>query len=465
MVPRNRRKIDFVDIDRFKPHLYADLYIPSWVNGYSLAMEFVHNWFLSKVPKGYFKVVHIGGKHILDDLRRFCYGDLIKREKPMVSFTGTVQADFDNDNVDLHMYGIDTYVRKTDYQRSFLKDPERGVYIGISPEQMLVDFAIRCKTSTRPQQMDLYKRLELACRIGCTETFDVDLDFHVPYNLMSNLARDIKYPIDDNGVILNPYKFLSYLNKYSQLPFMYKLRNINGKREFFIRMRDIPLYMDMKNKMSIDDGEQEGQLSTSFHIDLQISVRIPVPKFYIYYNEGKLINSIHTYDQKPDDIAVYSMKLFDIPEINKKGWVQLATTNYIPEEQERIVEKINIKELFDVAPDIHTNTSMNDIIEEARKLNYPVDNFIDIQVYTNDASANGKLDISIDWKNMEMIMPPKCKYRYFYIAVYVDKLYVNDRIVELGRIYDNRMKLSDKPNKDYFKDNKDSIIFEPNKEQ
>ena len=39
-----KRKVEIKDIDRFKPKLYADLYIPSWVNGYSVAMEYVYNW-------------------------------------------------------------------------------------------------------------------------------------------------------------------------------------------------------------------------------------------------------------------------------------------------------------------------------------------------------------------------------------------------------------------------------------
>ena len=31
-----RRQIKFVNIDRSRPLLYADLYIPSWVNVYSI---------------------------------------------------------------------------------------------------------------------------------------------------------------------------------------------------------------------------------------------------------------------------------------------------------------------------------------------------------------------------------------------------------------------------------------------
>lgn len=459
MPDRKVRKIEINEIDRFKPRLYADLFIPSWVNGYSIAMEFVHNWFMSRVPDKYFKTVHINGKHGFEDLRKFDYGDLTKRERPAVSFTGTVQADFDNENIDIHMVGIDAYIKRTKYQRSFLKDPKRGRYLGLVPEQILVNFAIRCKTDTRAQQMDLYKRLEIACRIGCTETFIVDLDYHVPYELMSRLAKDTGYLVDSNGVICEPYAFLKYLNSYSQIPFMYKLRYINGKREYFIRMHDIPLYMDMKDKMTIDDGEQDGQTSHSYSIDMNVSVRVPVPKFFIYYIEGRQYNTIAAVEPESTDISIYSMKVFDIPEVNEKGWVQYATSNYLAEKDEPVVKEIDITELFVAPVDSMEGTSLNDLINESLGYCLSPSRFIDVAVYTNDMNIEGKLPIRIDWETRKIYLPENTLNSYFYIAIYIDRLYMNDRIAEKNRIYDHRVVESKKNEIDVFKPSEDATGF------
>ena len=446
-----RRIINIRDIDRFKPRLYAGLYIPSWINGYSIAMEFVHNWFMSKVPKNYFKTVHIVGKHGFEDLRKFEVGDLTLRERPAVSFSGSVQADFDNEGLDIHMLGIDRYIMKTNYQRSFFKDPERGRYLGLIPEQIFVNFDIRCRTQTRAEQMDLYKRLEIACRIGCTETFDIDIDYHVPYELMTRMAKDVGFKVDENGTILHPYEFMTYLNKYSQIPFMYKLRYINGKREFYIRMRNVPLYMDMKNKMSIDDGEQDGQTMKSFHVEMSISVRVPVPKFYVYYQEGKLSNTIEAIEPDDNNINVYSMKVFDIPEVNSKGWVQYATSNYLAEKDQKEVTEIDISELFKAPVDVKVGTSLEDLINESISFHMSPSRFIDIAIYTNDMLIDGKLPIEIDWQNKTIHLQDGTLNSYFYISIYIDRLYINSRILEINHSYSNRVQLAEKPKIDHYK--------------
>lgn len=455
---RKVRKIDINSINRFKPKLYADLYIPSWVNGYSIATEFVYNWFLSKLPNNFFKTIHIAGKHGFDDFRRFEVGDFAKRERPAVSFNGQVQADFDDDYRDIHMVGIDRFIMRTDYQKSFFKDEVKGRFLGMVPEQILTNFEIRCKVSTRAQQMDLYKRLEIACRIGCTETFDTDLDYHVPYDLMIKMAKDTGFGVIDD-VIVDPYSFLRYLNSYSQIPFMYKLRYINGKREFFIRMRNIPIYMDMKNKMSIDDGEQDGQTSRSYHIEMSVSIKVPVPKFFVYYAEGKLVNSIEAVEPEDGDISIYSMKVFDIPEVNEKGWVQFATSNYLADKDQQEVKEIDISELFKAPIDTKINTSLDNLIQDSLDIYISPSRFIDIAIYTNDMMINSKIPIKIDWKNRKIILVDRTRNSYFYIAIYIDRLYMNERILEINRSYDNRVKIADKKYVDHYP--KETHRFEP----
>ena len=45
--------------------------IPSTVHGYSLAVEYMRHWIVDSYPKGFWKTVHVGGKHVYSDYRDF----------------------------------------------------------------------------------------------------------------------------------------------------------------------------------------------------------------------------------------------------------------------------------------------------------------------------------------------------------------------------------------------------------
>ena len=446
-----QRKIEIVNIDRFKPRLYADLFIPSWINGYSIAVEFAHNWFLSKFPQTYFKTVHIAGKSVFDDFRRFNFGDYAKREKPALLINGAIQYDFDTENTDIHQLGIDGYIKKTDYHRSFFKDPERKLYVGFVPEGMLVNFTTRCKFETRAQQLDAYKRMEIMFRIGCTETIDIDVDFHVPYELMHSLANDAGFKVNE-GYICEPYQFLEYLNKYSQLPMLYKLRYINGKHEFFMRMNNIPLHLDTRNKLEADDGEVEGHTSNNFHIDMNFAIRVLVPKFYIYYSEMKTVNDVVITDSE-NAIGIYSVRVFDIPELNDRGWVQFGTSNYAKDGDEKYVKEIDITQLFKGPVDAKVGISLDDLIEDSVKLGISPDSFIEINLYTNDLAVNsGKIPIKMDWENRKILLPDNVLNNYFYIVVYTERGYINSKIIDINNVYSNRVTTSRKHEVDRSED-------------
>ena len=443
-----REEIKFKSLDRFKPLLYADLFIPSWVNGYSIGVEFIYNWFLSKFPRNFFRTIHVASKAPYDDFRKFEVGDLTKREKPACAFSTSIQYDFNDNFLDLNYYGVDTYIKRSKWQRSFFKDPKRGFYIGYDMECMLLNFNIRTRLDTRAQQLDTYNRMRKVFRIGCTETVDLDMDIHLPYELMLQLAEAVGVPVDhDEKVIeqiLDPYGFTKYLNRHSTMPIMYKMRYINGKHEFFVRMRNLPVHLNLTNALDADDGEMEGQLATNFNIDMQIVMRLPVPNAFLFYDEGKYENTVHT--EPVDGIKVYSMRVFDIPEVNYKGWPIYGSVNYTSEKEGEVVKRINIRDAFKAPVTVKVGSDLDTLIEKSIKEYISPDSFIEVALYTNDMIDNegGRIPIKMDWKTREIVLPDKITNSYFYIAIYYDLGYINSKVADIIHADEGRVRPSNK---------------------
>ena len=129
------------------------------------------------------------------------------------------------------------------------------------------------------------------------------------------------------------------------------------------------------------------------------------------------------------------MRVFDIPEVNYKGWVMYGHSNYVADEDDNIVDTINIRELFTAPPNIDVGTSLNDLIDDSLNHFISPDLFIDIQVYTNDLAVNhgGQLPIKMNWQTREIILPENTINSYFYIAVYIDRLYVNNKVIDIDK--------------------------------
>ena len=66
--------LEIINVDRFRPTLKCDLFIPSYVQSLSVATEFVYSYVLGRFPKDFFETIHISGKEVLDDFRRFNKG-------------------------------------------------------------------------------------------------------------------------------------------------------------------------------------------------------------------------------------------------------------------------------------------------------------------------------------------------------------------------------------------------------
>ena len=153
--------------------LNRSICMPSMTQAYSLCIEYMKHWFYSKFEdKNFIKSEYIDGKYIYDDFRRLSKIELLKRQKPSLTIVPTVEWDYDNDKIDSYPYGLSLYTMTGKFKNAFFNDPVRDVYIGMNMETILMRFNFRVRVETRAQQMDLYKYMKMAHRVGYSDPKD-----------------------------------------------------------------------------------------------------------------------------------------------------------------------------------------------------------------------------------------------------------------------------------------------------
>ena len=96
---------DKYGIERIKK-LNGNLALPSYVHGYSLAIQYMYEWFKSKFDKDFFRGgIYIDGKNVLDDYNRlneYSMRNIVKGQNPRARMAPTVQYDYDREGLDLY---------------------------------------------------------------------------------------------------------------------------------------------------------------------------------------------------------------------------------------------------------------------------------------------------------------------------------------------------------------------------
>lgn len=407
--------------------LRSSLSIPSTMNSYSMVIEYMRNWFLMKFNRDFFKTVHIDGKHVLDDFRKLNKTEILKRPKPAVSIIPKMDMEWDRDGLDTYLYDKSQYIRKSKLESAFFKDIKRNMYLAINLEQIKMEFNFRIIVESRAQQIDLYKYMNMAFRIGATQDDFIDMDFHIPYSLMLQVAKDAGFEIV-NEKITNPIDFVTYLNDHSIIPVLYKYRTINGKSEFFLRFREMYVHISCLDRLSADDGEREGMLSSNYSIDFNVTIKMPSPKRYMYYSmeEHELVKGI----ESDKTIGLFNIRIPNIPETNDKGWQTLLTTECFEDDRSKPLSII-FKELLD-------NSDTGKVIENHINMKINPSIFIDFKLFNNGK----EIEYELCWETYTMTTKEILYDVVTNISIYVDLKYITNHIIQMNEMNESRMKKS-----------------------
>lgn len=404
--------------DTSKPdELYQTITTPSVINSYSIAMQYIKDWFFSKFDENYFKAKYIEQRHPLDDFRKLStINKGLKKLKPSVSIGSQISLDYTRDTIDLYQASPNDFLRRTKFNNAFFMDKQRNLNLSVMFEVLEINFNFKIRVGTRAQQIDLYKYLIIAFRFGATQGEELTMDCHIPYPIMIQIASDAGFEVKDDKVV-DIIGFMRYMNKHSVVPILYKYRTINGKDEYFMRVSNLYTHISCLDFPTVDDGEQNNQIYTNYMIEFNIILKIPSPQFYAYHS-NKIHDKIEgvTKRIKGDSVGLCNIKIPTIPEVDQHGWNQYLLTEYYSDEIEKCID-IDMKELFE-------NSDIFSAVKQSRDMYISPAVFINLIFFNNGDVVPYK----IDWETFKVTLLEPIYGHVVQISMYADIDYLKTTI-------------------------------------
>lgn len=412
-------------------NLHANLALPSYVHGYSLAIQYMHNWFKSKFPNDFFRGgIYIDGKNVLDDYKRlndYAMKNIVKGQNPRARIAPVVQYDYDREGLDVYLGSPNVYLRRSKFQDSFFKDPERDLFLGFVPRGLRMDFSFKVRLNSRSEQLDTYNMMELYFRNGSTQSEYISVDFHVPKHIVHHIAEKAGFEIVNDQVV-DVIDFINYLNRHSSLPFLFKMRSINQQSEYFIRVNNVYTHIAVRDKLQLDDGERDGKLDFNFHVEMAATLDIPIPHYYAFYSAEEMKSELIV-KETTDCVAVYSINIFDIPEEDEHGWQNISETSYQADKGET---EIDMSSIFS-----GDNLLTRAIAHELTNFVSPY-KFCNIKIFRQNDVARS-VDFDFDWETKVAKLHNPEDEGVLDLVIYCDMEYVNSLNIELGNYNKTRL--------------------------
>ena len=412
-----------IDVDYYKK-LKTNLLVPSVNQAYSTAIEWVSKWFYSKFKEGFFKQTFLDASHLMDQFRKLRRRDLLSITKPACVISVDLDTGYNRENLDLYNLGPTLMTNRTSYRDAFFIDRDKHLFVSMRMEMLMFRFNFRMKFATRAMQMDCAKMCQLAFRYNGSEKHYLDIDYDVPEELLLQIAEDTGAGINTCNKIHDMVAFVSYLNKHSHLPFLYKFNTAKGHMDCFLKVPNNVVNI-RTSSINIDNGSDHMMLKSDYEVSFSSEVRFPSIQFYSYYSflsreSKKCINRL---DSK--SFVVCISNLSKIPTKDEHGWQWSIQTEYTFDEKEDHTV-INFKDLIG---------DIRDVIDYTKSIAISPHVFLNLKLYNNFK----EIPIHIDWVHYKITLLNLIENDKVFIVVYMDNEYFNNQIVMLRNYDKNRI--------------------------
>lgn len=393
---------------------------------------------LSKFPYDYFNYINISSelafRNIKRQFGRNTDNEMKKRVKPYLiikptySVSQTDQFLYDiplTKNFDNIEYGVDKR-----YLFYIFKDVDNGYNLKYKMNRDRIEFDVTITVSTLHQQLDLYKAILNQFVWERPYIYRTALEAMIPRSMINYIATLSGIGTDAGYEPI----MIQYLNKISQYPITYKMKNVTAQDEFFMYYNHdmIVNFTDF----SIDEGSKKNMVDDAYNITFRVSAEFNLPGLFIlegnsdklYTLKAELVSRDVYDDSKSEFIPLFTLSNFYSRYPSYRNGFRLYTTSIFNiEDNGKGKDELDINPLFE--QDILT------VIKENIKYNMPVNTIIEVLIIKDNKELEMKKDWDIDYNKMIVEIFNLDKYSTYRIIIYLNNIQVNDRLIEIS---DNR---------------------------
>jgi len=394
--------------------------LPSQQQSYSVCTEVILEWFLSKFKEKFFNSIYVDGTHSFDEFRKFSsINDKLQRTNPLLALVPEIDLSYNRDWID-SAPEIPMLLRRSRLEGIFFKDIEnnKGLFLQIIFKTIKMNFLFKMRVDTKAQQLDMMEFIKLKHRAGWSETLNIDVDVHVPKDIIKQIAFDNGFELEQDGNPKSPISLLNYLNSHSLIPFMYKLRCATGNDEYFIKVPNCVVHI--KSELpTMDSGDRIDSITTNYNIEFPLEVEMTAPYCYTYFSqkdEHRFLNK--DIPSNFDYISIMTGIVTRVPHEDENHWALLTTTEYgVDTEDLNKPLDIHFKNIF-------YGSGIDKVLDYTQRIAISPMRFLNFIIF----NGGKRLEYKMDWGKMIAHIDEGIINERTIIGIYTDRKFVNDTI-------------------------------------
>lgn len=391
------------------------------------ATSIVFEHFKSTFPKKYFKYEHINTRLAIRQYQDIRKTVDFKRPKPILAMQPKLIPDDTEFTIEFQhrMYGTSLYdlVRKPYTDVKFFKDPNTGIIMDFNVERAHMTFEFTVIVSTEYQQYNTMNYMRNTFNFGHPLILEEQtLETPIPDCVIQKLSQDACIPVIDENGSVEP--FLSYINKYSNVPIMYGFESESGIHRFFMVLKT-NMNMVYEN-LSMNDANMDGQTSDNYQIQCQLDLEFNFPStIYYLLTKGEDLGNVENIEDTDllvmkDVIPLHFSLGHIIPDFDDDRnpiYETCTIDNYTVGEEDRTP-------IGSIFTQLH-----KDIVQQMLQEHRNPSRFIHFVLYQNSDKMKENEDYFVDWETMELVLKNPEEQKTYRIAIYINNSIQNEYII------------------------------------
>jgi len=405
---------------------------------YGNIASYVKEMLIRKFRPDFFKYVSISTELAYRNFRRQLLNssndEITKRKKPWLIIKPRIEVP----SGDMYLYDIPLtknydnieYGVAKSHLFPFIDDKDNGckIMFKINRDQMIFDVTIT--VSTFYQQVDLYKAMMNQFVWNRPFTEVASLEAMIPRDFINTIGKVSKIDVtsESNGHNMIPI-LIQHLNKYSQYPITYKMRNSTSLDEFYMYYTTEVLLTF--SDLDIDEGIKKNMVDDVYNINFRVTAEFNLPGVFLLGGS------------KPEIKKIY-IGISENSSDQSKDYVPLYTFENLYDKYKPIIGnfRLHVSSIFQTEPENDGKTDILDIspfFEEpyvkVLKQNYannlPMYTLIKIIVIKDSVELVENTDWIMDWNTLSLKINNANHDSTYRFLIYYNTILLNERVVDM----------------------------------